>query len=401
MRGRMAVQRRGLRSRRFRALALTGASAALVAAGCGSSSNSSGGGSASGSCSNVSIGLFAPMTGTNGEYGQTGLKATKLAISDFQKTHSKCHIGIVQYDAQGDPAPAPGLARKAISAPHVVAINGPGFSGVVEAAEPIFDAAGMPAVTANATEAALAHKGWKVFHRTVVNDGQEGPAAAQYLVNKKHLKSFAVIDNQQAYGKGLADDFAAEAKKLGATVVDREAIDPNSSDYSATVNKIKASNADAVFCGCLDPEAARLVKQMRAGGVNTLFSGGSGLHTPNYLKEAGTAAEGSITGTGGADPSTSSQGRAWLARWKKSFGGEPAIYGVEYYNSAMAILNAIGAGKTSRSAINSYLGSEHFQGPTGPVSFLPDGNIKAATVNIYTVQKGAFKHSGAISANPD
>lgn len=345
---------------------------------------------------------MGPLTGTSGEYGQTALQATKLAISDFEKSHPKCKVGIVQYDDQADPSQAPGLARQAVSDQKVVAINGPAFTGPLQAAEPIFESADMPTVAGSATGSSLAHSGWKVFHRTIVNDGQEGPATAKYIVDDMHYKRLAVIDNQQPYGKGLADNFAASAKQLGATVVDRESIDINGSDYSSTVNHIRAAKPQAVFCGCLDPEGSRLLKQMRQAGVETVYSGGSGLHTAHFLSGAGkSAADGTIAGTGGADPSTSASGRAWLARWKKAFGGPPAIYGVEYYDASMSILQAIGAGKTSRSAINSYMSTEHFQGPSGPVSFQSDGNIASAKVNIYKVVNGAFKFEKSISASPN
>lgn len=386
------------RRRRVLPVALSTAAVAALAAGCGSS-NSGDGSAASGGggCSDVSFGLFGPLTGTSGSYGQTGLQAAKLAIADFEKANPKCHATIVQYDSQGDPAPAPGLARKAINDQSVVAIDGPSFSGENEAADPIFAAAGVPLVTASATEADLANKGWKVFHRTVVNDGQEGPAEAQFLVKDKHYKRIAVVDNGQAYGKGLGDDVATAAGKLGATVVDHESVDANGTDYSSTINKIRAANPDVVYCGCLDPEAARLVKQLRAAGDKTPYSGGAGLQTTKFIKEAGaSAADGAMVGSGGADTSESSSGKAFVARWQKAYGSPPGLYAVEYYNAAKAILNGVAAGKTSRQALNTYIGTEQFDGPTGPVGFAPNGNVKNAKVNFYVVKGGAFEHAASI-----
>lgn len=395
------------RGRKVGAVALSIGALGVVAAGCGSSSSSSSSSSGSGSASsgsgggcNVSFGLFGPLTGTSGSYGQTGLQAAKLAVADFSKKHPNCKVGIVQYDSQGDPAPAPGLARKAIGDKSVVAIDGPSFSGEVEAADPIFDAAGMPTVTASATAAELATKGWKTFHRTVVNDGQEGPAEAQYLVKQKHFNRIAVVDNGQAYGKGLGDDVANAATKLGAKIVDHESVDATGTDYSSTINKIRASNPDVVYCGCLDPEAARIVKQLRAAGDKTPYSGGAGLQTTKFIKEAGaTAAEGTLVGSGGADTSQSPSGKAFVAKWQAKFNVPPGLYGVEYYNAATAILNAIGAGKTSRQDINTYLSTESFTGPTGPVGFAPNGNVKAAQVNFYDVAGGKFRYITQITVH--
>lgn len=373
---------------------------ALVAAGCGSSSSGSGDASASGGCTNVSFGLFGPLTGTSAIYGQTGLQAAKLAVTDFEKTHAKCHVSIVQYDSQGDPAPAPGLARSAVENSKVLAIDGPSFTGESQAADPIFNAAGMPLVTASATATTLSQQGWKVFHRTVVNDGQEGPAEGRYLVQTLGYKRIAVIDNGQAYGKGLGDDVRAEVKKLGATIVDSESIDATGSDYTSTVGRITAAKPQVVYCGCLDPEAARLLKQLRAKGNNTPFSGGAGLDVAEFIPEAGkAAATGTIVGSGGSDPTQSAAGGAFMAKWKAAYGGNPGLYAVEYYNAATAILNGIGAGKTSRQALNTYISSEKFEGPTGPVAFDAHGNIVSAKVNFYVIKNGQFVYRTTLTSS--
>ncbi len=380
--------------RYLKALPLAIVACALVAGYAGSTAQSAGR-----ACANVSFGIFGPLTGTSGSYGQTGLQAAKLAVADFAKKHGGCTVKIVQYDSQGDPAQAPALARKAIEDSSVIAIDGPSFSGESQAADPIFNAAGLPAVTASATNKDLSHQGWKIFHRTVVTDGQEGPAEAQYLVKTMHFKKIAVIDNGQAYGKGLGDDVATALKKLGAKVVDRESVDANGSDYSSTINKIRAAKPDVVYCGCLDPEAARLVKQLRAAGDTTPYSGGAGLQTANFIKEAGkAAAQGTIVGSGGIDASQSKSGRAFLKHWRATLHTTPGLYAVEYYNAATAILNAVGAGKTSRSDVNAYIGKEKFNGPTGLVAFASNGDVKNAKVNFYTVAKGSFKFRGSIVA---
>jgi branched-chain amino acid transport system substrate-binding protein len=373
---------------------------AVVAAGCGSSSSSSSGGSAAsgsgGGCKGLSIGVVSEMTGTFATYGETAMNAAKLAVEDLKKAHPDCDVKLVPFDTQGDPKQAPGVARKAINDKSIVAILGPTFSGVSEAADPIFDAAGMPVVTGVSTEGLLSQKGWKVFHRTVVNDSQEGPAEARYLVQKLHYKRVAVIDNGQSYGKGLGDLVRGELKTQGAPSIDNESLNATGSDYSSTINRIRASKADAVFCGCLDPEAARLVKQLRAAGDKTPFLGGAGVHTAQFLKQSGGASEGAVVGSGGIDPTSSDKGKAWLERWKTTFGGPPDLYALEWYNAATAITDTIGSGKVSRQAINQNLAATSFQTPSGSVSFDANGDVKNATINWYTVKGGQFELSDSV-----
>jgi branched-chain amino acid transport system substrate-binding protein len=369
------------------------AAVGLVATGCGSSSSSSGGSASSGGgCSDLEIGVMGPMTGTFASYGQTALHAAQLKMKPFLAQHPKCHIKLVQFDPQGDPKQGPGLARKAISDQKMVAILGPAFSGVTQAVTPILDAAGMPMITGTSTNGELSQSGWKVFHRTVVNDSQEGPTEAKYLVDNLHLKKVAVVDNGQTYGKGLADLVRKELKQLGGQVVDSESIDANGSDYSSTINRIRAANPQVVYCGCLDPEAARLVKQLRAAGDKTTFTGGAGLNTNQYLKEAGKAVNGSQVGSGGIDAQSSPQGKAWLASWKQMFNGPPDLYAVEWTNAAQALYNAIGSGHTTRESIQQYLGTASFPGAAGDtVAFTAQGDVKNGKLNWYVVKNQQFE----------
>jgi branched-chain amino acid transport system substrate-binding protein len=384
----------GARRRRRRVLPLAIGALALVVAGCGSSDSSSGGGGSadagSGGCKGLKVGVISEMTGTFSTYGETAMNAAKLAVEDLKKSNPDCEVELVPFDTQGDPKQAPGVARKAIGDKAMVAVLGPTFSGVSEAAVPIFNDAGMPVVTGVSTNGKLSAQGWKVFHRTVVNDEQEGPAEARYMVQKLGYKAVAVIDNGQSYGKGLGELVRAELKKEGAPSVDDESLNATGNDYSSTINRIRASKADAVFCACLDPEAARLAKQLRAAGDKTPFLGGAGVHTAQFLKQSGPGAEGAMVGSGGIDANKTPEGKAWLKRWEDTYGGPPDLYGLEWFNAATAVMDAIGAGKTDRQSLNEHISTSTFDTPAGPVSFDERGDVKNATINWYTVKGGKF-----------
>jgi branched-chain amino acid transport system substrate-binding protein len=396
-----AVQGSRNRVGRFKALTVAVGALAVVVAGCGGSDSSSGSDSAAGGggCKGISVGVISEMTGTFATYGETAMNASKLALEDLKKSKPDCDVKLVPFDTQGDPKQAPGVARKAIGDKSMVAILGPTFSGVSEAADPIFNDAGMPVVTGVSTNGALSEQGWKVFHRTVVNDQQEGPAEARYMVEKLGYKHVAVIDNGQSYGKGLGDLVREELKKHGAPSVDDESLNATGNDYSSTINRIRAAKADAVFCACLDPEAARLVKQLRAAGDKTPFLGGAGVHTAQFLKQAGPGSEGAMVGSGGIDANKTPEGKAWLKRWQDTYGGPPDLYGLEWYNAATVVMDAIGAGKTDRESLNKYISTATFDTPAGPVSFDEKGDVKNATINWYKVTNGKFELADSVPLN--
>ena len=73
-----------------------------------------------------------------------------------------------------------------------------------------------------------------------------------------------MVDDASDYGKGLADDRRQGPRRRGRRIPTPSR--PGQTDFSATVTKVKASGADAVFYGGYYAEAGLLVKQLRAGG---------------------------------------------------------------------------------------------------------------------------------------
>src|SRR5215471_19736156 len=222
---------------------------ALVAAACGSSNNNNSEASGGKCPSNMQIGNFGALTGDSANLGINIRNGAELAIDQWNSSNPDCKVTLKEYDSQGDPAQAPGLAQKAAEDKNIVAIVGPAFSGESAQANPIFDQAGLPIVTASATNPDLSKQGWKIFHRALANDAAQGPAVGKYILDQLKGKKVAVIDDASDYGKGLADIVRSTVKDNGGSVSTSESIDPKAQDYSATVNKIAADKPDTVFFG--------------------------------------------------------------------------------------------------------------------------------------------------------
>ena len=70
----------------------------------------------------------------------------------------------------------------------------------------------------SATLPALATYGWKNFFRVVADDSVQGPADTDWVIHTLGLKKLYVVNDASTYGVGLANAFAGEAKKDGASV---------------------------------------------------------------------------------------------------------------------------------------------------------------------------------------
>jgi branched-chain amino acid transport system substrate-binding protein len=345
-----------------------------------------------GECTDLAIGLMTPLTGDQAVFGQAGVDMGEWVISEFNEANPDCQIELIQFDTQGDPAQATALARSAVEDSRIVGVVGPTNSGEVESGGPILNEGALPFITPEATAANLSDNAWAFFHRTVGSDGQEGPADAQYMVDTFGSSQVAVIDNGIPYGVGLAEIVRDSLESLGVTIADSESIDLTGTDFSSTVNRIISSEADTTFCGCLYPEAGRLLKQLRAAGYEGRFMGGAGTFVPQFIEEAGaTAAEGAVAASAGQDPSQSETGQQWLDSWNEFSGDKQlGLYAPEFYNAFVALTTAIGGGSTTREAINEYMVGKTFEGATGPFQFAENGDVSSTTVYFYVVEGGEF-----------
>ncbi len=238
----------------------------------------------------AAIGWQGAETGDAGALGVPMIKGAELAISEYNAENPDACVVLKKFDTQGDPAKAPAQAQAAIADATVLGIIGPGFSGESNAANPLYDEAGLATVTGSATNAELQTKGWKVFHRLLANDAKQGPAIGNFLKNTAKAKKVGVIDDASDYGKGLADSVR---DTLGSLVAVSDSIDPKAADFSAAVTKMKSASPDFIFFGGYYAEAAKLAKQLKDAGVTATFVGGDGVKDQaGFVDAAGPAAEG-------------------------------------------------------------------------------------------------------------
>lgn len=366
-----------------RVVAVVGA-VSLLLAGC--NSGSAGTGPSTGKSCNLSLAFFGALTGSAANLGVNIKDGAQLKVDQYNAEHADCKVTLKAYDSEGSPDKAPGLARQLVTDRSVIGIIGPAFSGESQAADPIFDQAGIPLITPSATDPSLATKGWKVFHRAVANDAAQGPAAATYIKDVLKPAKVFVADDQSAYGAGLAD---AVKRGLGPLVVgtDRTGADGKQTDFSATITRVKSSGATVMFYGGYYQNAGLIAKQLAQSGVKLTLVGGDGVKDPGFVKAAGAAAEGAVT-TCPCSPAGQAKG-SFVADYKKAFSLDPGTYSDVAFDAAAMFLAAIDAGNTTPAAVNTYLGTINHRGIANTYTFTGSGELDPGLVRVW-----AFKVTG-------
>jgi branched-chain amino acid transport system substrate-binding protein len=360
---------------------------ALVVGGAACSSGSDEAGGEGGDGCGSKIAFFGALTGSSAALGINENNGVKLAVDKYNKENADCKVELVALDSQGSPDQAPGLAQKAIDDEKILGIVGPAYSGESEAAGPLFNEAGLVTITPSATNPTLAKQGWKTFFRAVGNDLSQGPAAGNYIKNVLKAEKVFVIDDQSAYGAGLADEVK---KVLGPAVVSSDKVqgDGKQTEFSATVTKVKSAGVGAIFYGGYYQEAGLIRKQLTAAGVTAPLIAGDGVNDGAYITSAGqAAAEGTIL-TCPCQPATEARG-SFAQEYKTLIGTDPGTYSDTAYDAANILLAGIKDGKATRPALLEFVKGYSGEGVAASYKFVEGGELDPAQVKVW-----AFKVTG-------
>ena len=243
-----------------------------------------------------SIAFVGPLTGDSANLGIFIRNGAKTAIQEFNAANPTYKITLKEFDTQGDPAEAPTVLDKYINDDKILGHRRPAFSGETKAVLPTLEENGLVMVSASATNTELPDvvKDGKVFHRVLPEDAAQAAGHLEVFQDDVEAQDDRHRPRQHRVRQGgRALDVAL--KQLGdVKLVDTEAIDPKSQDYSAAVNKVKAANPDVVFYGGYYEQAGRLKKQLTDANVRAQFISGDGSLDTGFVKAAGSAANGAL-----------------------------------------------------------------------------------------------------------
>lgn len=374
----------------------------------------------------VKIVSSLPMTGSALGQNQNIVNAIKQVLDENKSTvcDGKVKIEYEMMDdataaaGKWDPAQVTSNANKAVADPSVVAVIGHFNSGAAKLSIPILNQSDLVMVSPANTYPGLTKpgkgeanepdvyypNGKRNFTRVVPADDLQGAAAANWA-KSLGVKKVYILDDQELYGKGIADIFEATAKKNELEVVGHEGIDSKASDYRALMTKIKALNPDLIyFGGITQNNAGQLVKDMRNVGMtadNVKFMGPDGVFEQALIDAAGKDAEGVYATFGGVPgKELSGAGKTWYESYKAKYNAEPEAYAAYGYEAAKVAVDAIGkVCKNDRAAIrDAVLATKDFKGVLGTWSFDANGDTSLTTMSGNVVKNGKFEFATVLKA---
>lgn len=347
----------------------------------------------------IKIGCAAPLTGDQAQLGIDTCRGVQMAIDEANLAGNiipGVKLEAMILDDQHNPAQAVNVAKKFASDPDLMAVMGHFNSSCSKPASAVYNEARIVQVTAVSTNPEISRQGFDTFFRTAATDDVQGPKAAQFAKNKLGIKKVFVIDDKTTYGKGLADEFDKEARKIGIEVLGHEGITQGDKDFTPILTKIKPLAPDMIYVGGIYPEGALLVRQARSLNISAQFMGGDGIANPIYIQLASPEiAEGTLATMVGGDVHQVPSAQAFIKLYESKYGpmGQWSAYA---YDATNILIEAIKkAGVKNREAILSTMREiPEFKGITGTVIFDEKGDNKNQFIGVFKFEAGKLKYVG-------
>lgn len=313
--------------------------------------------------------------------------------------------------------------------PDVLAYIGTYNSGAAKLSMPILNRSGVLMVSPANTAPALTKPGaggrsepdcyrptGRVnYFRVIPTDDLQGKIGAAWAYALGARKVY-VLDDNEVYGKGIADLFDAHCRTLGIEVLGHESIDAKAQEFSALMTKIKQLHPDLIyFGGTTQSKAGQVAKDMVKVGMDRVkMMGPDGTYEKAMIDSAGgDTLDGRFFCTfGGLPPEKlTGRGKEFVESYTKVYGQPPAeAYAVYGYECGIVVLEAIRrAGTKDRDAVVAActgIGRDKpFEGATGEWKFDPNGDTTAAVMSGQVVRKAAdgydFQNYGTLRLDKD
>jgi branched-chain amino acid transport system substrate-binding protein len=334
------------------------------------------------------LAYVGPASGVGASFGADVMGGIRLALSEADGSGLCLRPA---FDTGGDASHGAEQAAAVVKDTSVIGVVGPSLSLDAVDAGPVLSAAGVPMISPSASTTALAHRGWRTWHRLVGNDDAQGRADAQYLEQTLHARKVVVIDDQTPYGSGLG---RVVWDRLGDRVAGSQKVHRGQTRFPAVVREVRSAAADAVFYAGYGTEAGHLVRALRDAGWSGTFMSGGGADDPSFISAAGgPAANGAILTAAAGPPQ-----RDFAANFFALNDRPAGVYSAHAYDATRIYLAALEAGKESRSAVNRFVGHYRGEGLGGPIAFDSRGDLRRSVMFAFTVLNGAIDidHATAI-----
>jgi branched-chain amino acid transport system substrate-binding protein len=243
----------------------------------------------------IHIAVAGPITGEYAAFGQQMKTGAEQAVADLNAAGGVLGQQLVLDvgDDACDPKQAVSVANQFVSKGDKLVV-GHFCSGSSIPASKVYSEEGILQISPASTNPKYTDEGsWNTF-RICGRDDDQGKVAGEYLA--KHFKGdkIAILNDNSAYGKGLADETAKALHAAGGKEALATAYTPGEKDYSSLVSRLKQAGIAVIYVGGYHTESGLIIRQAKEQGMKATLVGGDALVTNEFWQIAGDAGAGTM-----------------------------------------------------------------------------------------------------------
>jgi branched-chain amino acid transport system substrate-binding protein len=372
----------------------------------------------------IKIGIDLPVTGEDASDGLPAQQGGKLAIKQKGKvcgasSHADACFTLSPValdDAVNgvhDPKQGAANVQQLVADSAVLGMMGPFNSNVARAEIPIANSVNLTMVSPSNTNECLTQripsckdqsgndkasllrpKGGNNYFRVCTTDLIQGPAAADYAYNKLGKKKVYVLNDQQTYGLGIAQNFAKQFEKDGGTVLNKDlgGFDPTATtDFKSKLTQAASLGADVVFFGGTTATKGGVIRKQMQGILDVPYVAGDGISGDQFLKDAKPNAANSYFTVAGPYASQLPTATAMIAAYKAEYGTDIGAYSAQGYDAVGVIIAAIsraiddaGGSMPTRDQVTTEMAkTTGYKGAMGTFGFDANGDTTLKIITVY------------------
>ncbi len=348
----------------------------------------------------VVIGLQGPITGPYAVEGEMAKQSAEIAaqmINDKGGILDGRMIEIRVADDACQPKAGALAAMKLISQKDVVAAIQTYGSFVVLPASDVYEKFKKVNIAYGATITDLTERGLKYFFRTCGRTDTQAKFFAEKVVPYFDAKKIAIMNNNTSFSVGLAEESReALQSRIDAgevEIVYFDAINPDETDFTVPLTKLRETNPDVFYYTGHFPEAGLIIRQAREIGIDAVFVGGDAVVNQDFINIAGIEYAKGCYQTQEAliEFFNHPEAVAFKEAYKAKYGTIPSSPWSVYAADALYVLaEAIDkSGSTDSDVIADYLRNkmEAFPSITGPIGFDEIGDRVGSSSHLYIVNE--------------
>ena len=339
----------------------------------------------------IRIATVGPMTGSYAAVGAQMKAGAEQAVADINKAGGVNGQQLVLEvgDDACDPRQAVSVANQMASR-KVAVVAGHYCSGSSIPASKVYAEEGVLQISPASTNPKYTDDGsWNTF-RVCGRDDQQGLVAGKYLATTFKGKKVAILHDNSAYGKGLADETKKSLNANGLTETLYAAYTPGERDYSAIVSRMKQAGIEVIYVGGYHTETGLIARQAKEQGMNVTMVGGDALVTNEFWQIAGPAGENTLM-TFPSDPRKRPTAAAAVAEFKAK-GFDPEGYTLYTYGAIQIWAEAAKKANSidGKKVADTLKGGQAWDSVLGPISFDKKGDITSADYVFYVWKNGNY-----------